>query len=255
MYFYAVIDTLTLLHRQEVILDNGPYYHEFHPEGFLLEPWNAISSLAFFIPIIYWIFRLKGEYAKHPIIVSILPFLFLNGLGSTLYHAFRSSQFFLYLDWMPASILSFLLAAFFWTYIWKKWYWGVLTVVAINGLSVTVIRIFSGYPNFEQFAPNIGYFFVGCSIFVPILIQLYRNKLRYAYLIGLSVVFLSLSLLFRSLDYPTPNPFPWLPQGTHFLWHIFSSFAVFSLGYYLYYVKRLEINEQNEGIKESDEKA
>jgi hypothetical protein len=170
--------------------------------------------------------------------------LFLNGLGSTLYHAFRSSEFFLYLDWVPASITSFILASYFWTQIWRKWYWGISTVLSINAFGMLLMRMFRDVPNFDQFAPNIGYFVVGCSIFTPILLLLIRYKFKYAYLVGLSALFLSLSLLFRTLDYPTPNPFPWLPQGTHFLWHIFSSFAVFSMGYYIYYVKLLKINAQ-----------
>lgn len=243
-YFCAVLDSLEIATRDELIHDSGPFYHEFHADGAILEPWNAFSSLAFFIPVIYWIFRLRGEYRQHLVIVGILPLLFLNGLGSTLYHAFRNSQFFLYLDWVPASITTFVLAAYFWTQVWKKWYWGLASVIGINVLGMLVMRFFRDAPNFEQFAPNIGYFIVGCTIFIPILIQLIRYQFKYAYLVGLSVLFLSLSLLFRTLDYPTPNPFQWLPQGTHFLWHIFSSFAVFSMGYYIYYVKILKIKAQ-----------
>lgn len=239
-----MLDSLDILKREQIILDNGPFYNEFHADATILEPWNAFSSLVFFIPVVYWLIRLRGEYKQHPIIVALLPLLFLNGLGSTLYHAFRNSAFFLYLDWLPASIMSFLLASYFWTYVWKKWYWGALSVIFLNVLGMLVIRLLNKVPNMEQFAPNIGYFVVGCAIFLPVFIQLYRNKFRFAYLIGLSVLFLSLSLLFRTLDYPTPNPFSWLPQGTHFLWHVFSSFAVFSLGYYVYYVKLLEINNE-----------
>jgi len=239
-----VLDSTEIITREALIHDNGPFYHEFHADATVLEPWNAFSSLVFFIPVIYWIIRLRGEYRQHMVIVSILPLLFMNGLGSTLYHAFRSSQFFLYLDWVPASITTFILASYFWTQVWKKWYWGILSVLSINFLGMLVTQLFRNTPNFEQFAPNIGYFIVGCAIFAPVLIQLIKHKFKYAYLVGLSILFLSLSLLFRTLDYPTPNQFPWLPQGTHFLWHIFSSFAVFSMGYYIYYVKILKIKVQ-----------
>lgn len=249
-----MLDSLEIAERQELIHDSGPFYHEFHAEGTLLEPWNALSSLVFFIPIIYWLFRLRGEYKDHLIIVTMLPLLFLNGLGSTLYHAFRNSEFFLLLDWLPASIMSFLLAAYFWTHVWHKWYWGILSVIGINVSGTLIIELFRHLPQFEQFAPNLGYLFVGISIFLPVLILLYRYNFKYAYLIGLSILFLSLSLLFRSLDYPTPNLFPWLPQGTHFLWHIFSSFAVFSLGYYVYYVKTLKIKAQKTSEKQQESK-
>ncbi|MCR9174140.1 MAG: hypothetical protein NXI10_16700 [bacterium] len=250
-----MLDSLEIATREELINDTGPYYHEFHPDATVMEPWNAFSSLVFFIPVIYWIIRLRGEYRQHLIIVAILPLLFMNGLGSTLYHAFRNSQFFLYLDWVPASVTTFVLASYFWTQVLRKWYWGILTVFGINLLGMFVVQLFRNAPNFEQFAPNIGYFIVGCSIFTPILIQLIKYKFKYAYLIGLSALFLSLSLLFRTLDYPTPNPFPWLPQGTHFLWHIFSSFAVFSMGYYLYYVKLLKIKAQKTQEVEAESNA
>ena len=239
-----MIDSLEIVQREELIHDSGPFYNEFHADGTLLEPWNALSSLAFFIPVIYWVIRLRGEYRQHMVIVAILPFLFMNGLGSTLYHAFRNSEFFLYLDWVPASITTFIIASYFWTQVWKKWYWGILSVVVFNFIGMLIIQLFRDVPNFDQFAPNIGHFVVGCAIFITILLELIKYKFKYAYLIGLSILFLSLSLVFRTLDHPTPNPFPWLPQGTYFLWHIFSSFAVFSMGYYLYYVKILKIKAQ-----------
>ena len=82
--------------------------------------------------------------------------------------------------------------------------------------------------------PSIGYFFTGAAFLVPVIIDLKRNHWKYVRLYLLSLFFLVLALLFRILDYPTPNPFPWLPQGTHFLWHITSSLAVFTLGFYIY---------------------
>lgn len=239
-----MLDSLDIAQRESLIQDSGPFYNEFHAGETILEPWNAFSSLIFFIPVIYWIIKLRGEYKQHLIIVAILPLLFMNGLGSTLYHAWRANEFFLYLDWVPASVMSFILASYFWTQVWKKWYWGILSVLGINFVGMGITQLFRDIPNFEQFAPNIGYFIVGCSIFIPLTLQLIKYKFKYAYLVGLSVLFLSLSLLFRSLDHPTPNMFKWLPQGTHFLWHVFSSFAVFSMGYYLYYVKILKINAQ-----------
>jgi len=246
-----VLDSLDIAKREEIILDSGPFYHEFHADGHILEPWNALSSLVFFIPVVYWIIKLRGQYKQHPIIVTMLPLLFMNGLGSTLYHAFRSSQFFLLLDWLPASILTFILAAYFWTKILKKWYWGVLTVLTFNITAMMIMQLFRDVPNFDQIAPNLGYFVVGCTIFIPLVIRLYRTKFRYAYLVGLSILFLSSSLLFRTMDYPSA-PFSWLPQGTHFLWHIFSSFAVFSMGYYLYYSKTLEINKEKSDVKKKE---
>ena len=238
-----MIDSLEILQRRQFIFDSGPMYNEFHHDAMIHEPWNALSSLAFFIPVIYWLIVLNGKFREHKIFLFILPLLFLNGLGSTLFHAFRSHQFFLILDWLPASIMSITVATYFWTLLLKKWYFGLITVFGFYGLGTLVIELLRGTPALEEIAPNIGYFFVGCAMFLPLCIHLFRTKFKYAYIVFLSMAFLGGALLFRTLDFPTPNPLPeLLPQGTHFLWHIMSSFAVFSLGYYIYYSKSLEIN-------------
>lgn len=229
-----MLDSLSLLNRRTLIFDQGPLYHEFIADGTVREPWNAYSSLVFFIPVIFWILYLRGQYKDHKIIVALLPFLFLNGIGSTLYHAFRTSDFLLLLDWMPATIMSILLSSYFWTKIVKKWYFGFLCVLAFYVASSVVVGLVTT-PENRDLAPNISYFFVGCSFLIPIVIHLYKNQFRFWYHVFAAFLFLGFSLLFRTLDYPTPNPFPaLLPQGTHFLWHVFSSFAVFSMGFYIY---------------------
>lgn len=240
-----MIDSLEIARRMAVIQDSGPIYNEFVHDATVHEPWNAYSSLIFFIPVIFWIWRLRGEYGKNAIIVALLPLLFLNGLGSTLFHAFRTYQAFLLLDWLPAAIMSFTLASYFWTKIWKKWYWGVLSVLAFYFLAFFAIALTSMFTNVGSFAPNIGYFFIGCCIFIPILLVLRRNNFRFWGYVVSTIIFLVLALACRTLDYPTPNPFPeTLPQGTHFLWHVFSSFAVFSLGFFIYFTNQYERGEE-----------
>lgn len=242
-----MLDSLEILARQNAINDSGPFYHEFVHDAVIKEPWNAVSSLFFFIPVIYWIWKLRGEYRQHLIMVAIIPLLFLNGLGSTLYHAFRAHDAFLLLDWMPASAMSILLASYFWMKVIGKWYFGFLAVFSFYLLGGISIMLFIDETN-RAMAPNIGYFFVGSSFFIPIFILLYRYKFKHADLIGYGFLFLALSLVCRTLDYPNPNPLPdFLPQGTHFLWHIFSSFAVFSIGYFIYYYRKIELDKSSKG--------
>lgn len=90
-----MIDSLELIHRKEQIFDRGPMYNEFVHDALIHEPWNAYSSLFFFIPVIFWLIYLRGKYRTYGIITALLPVLFLNGLGSTLFHAFRASNWFL----------------------------------------------------------------------------------------------------------------------------------------------------------------
>lgn len=225
------LDSLRLV-RAPFIFDNGPIYHEFEAENLVKEPWNAYSSLFFFLPIMYWIWRLRGEYKDHRFLVAILPLLFLNGLGSTLFHAFRAHNIFLYLDFMPAFIMNMAVSSFFWTKVLGKWYWGVLMIMAFYFSAFMVIKLI---PDNRNWAPNIGYAFVGLSYAIPLFILLVKTKFHKWQLIAATMLCLVLALLFRILDYPTPNPLPNLfPQGTHFLWHIVSSLAVFFLGGYVY---------------------
>lgn len=229
------LDSLYKL-RQPFIFDNGPLYHEFCSDEFVKEPWNAYSSLVFFIPVIYWFWRLRGEYNQHKFLVFILPFLFLNGLGSTLFHAFRIHNFFLYLDFMPALVVNISVSTYLWTKVLGKWYYGLLTIIGFYVLSFTVIRFL---PEYRGGAANIGYAFVGLSFAIPLFIILARTKFYKWHLIALTMLSLGLALTFRILDFPNPNPFPNVfPQGTHFLWHIVSSFAVFFLGGYIYHLDK-----------------
>ena len=124
-----MLDSLEIASRALEIADGGPIYYEFIHGATVKEPWNAWSSLFFFVPIVYWIWRLRGEYRENLIIVAILPFLFLNGLGSTLFHAFRSDPFYLLLDWLPASLMVITISTYLWTKLLRKWYFALLSVL------------------------------------------------------------------------------------------------------------------------------
>jgi hypothetical protein len=227
-----MIDSLELLHRKQQIFDHGPMYNEFVHDALIHEPWNAYSSLCFFIPVIFWLIYLRGKYRTYGIITALLPLLFLNGLGSTLFHAFRVSNWFLLLDWLPAALMTLILSIYFWHRITHKVWKAIGVVVGFYTLAFTMVKVLSQQTGLS--GPSIGYFFTGAAFLVPVIIDLKRNQWKHAGLYLLSLLFLVLALLFRILDYPTPNPFAWLPQGTHFLWHVTSSLAVFTLGFYIY---------------------
>jgi hypothetical protein len=227
-----MIDSLELIHRKQQIFDQGPMYNEFVHDALIHEPWNAYSSLCFFIPVIFWLIYLRGKYRTYGIITALLPLLFLNGLGSTLFHAFRASNWFLLLDWLPAALMTLILSIYFWHRITHKVWKAIGLVLGFYALAFTMVKVLSQQTGLS--GPSIGYFFTGAAFLVPVIIDLKRNQWKHAGLYLLSLLFLVLALLFRILDYPTPNPFAWLPQGTHFLWHVTSSLAVFTLGFYIY---------------------
>jgi len=218
------------------LADGGPRYAEYHPEQIIVEPWNALSSVAMMLPAIYWFFRERGELKQHKYFTFAILMVFLGGLGSTLFHAFRMSPVFLLLDVLPSALLTLSLAIFFWLKILKKW-WLVATVL----LPVFALRILLFGQLEGHLAINISYAISGALVLVPLLILLYRTEFK----AGLSVLFVlilfALALLFRQLDV---HAFEFLPQGTHFLWHLFSAGGSFFLLNYLYQLRRYEQKKQ-----------
>ena len=208
-------------------------YHEFHPEGLIKQPWNTYSSLVFFIPVIYWLYKLKGQYKTYWVVTSILPLLFLNGLGSTLFHARNGGMAFMMLDVLPPLLMLVFLTVFMWRQSVKS-YW-VAGAVLLAFLSLNFGNM-AYHSQINQMARGVNIFYLinGTMVATPILLWLAKRGWHGWQSIASAATLIGLALIFRTLDYPTPNPFPEaLPQGTHFLWHVTSALAVFPLGNFL----------------------
>jgi hypothetical protein len=219
------------------IHDRGPHYYEFETNALIHEPWNAGSSVFFLVPVFYWAWRLRGQYNQHQMIVMMLPFLFLNGVGSTLFHAFRASNFFLFLDFAPAAIMSLILTYHFWNRALGKAWVSAAVLIGSFGLRFLLFGFMRDLGLDRMAVVNFSYFLTGFMFLFPTLIIAWKTNWYRWHLIFLSIVFLSLALMFRNLD---ERPDQYLPMGTHWLWHIVSAFSVFTLGYYLYYLKGRE---------------
>ena len=213
--------------------DGGPVYAETDLSLFFSEPWNALSSLAIALPSVYWAIKLRWNIREYAFLYFLIPLLFLGGIGSTLYHAFRSSSYLLWMDVAPTAIVTISVGIYFWNKILPK-KWQVATIV----LPVTFLRFAILQNLSDQLAINISYFITGSLIFSPVLIYLYKNNWKYAFPILLSVFFLSMSLLFRRIDFTVAE---FIPMGSHFLWHIFSGFGAFYMAKYLYLIRKDEL--------------
>lgn len=206
--------------------DGGALYAETNLDYFIVEPWNALSSLFLVIPAVYWAIKLKNRYRDFPFIACCIPLLFLGGMGSTLFHAFRASPFFLYLDVLPAALLSFTLGIYFWKRVSGNWW-------LAGGMALFIILcrllVSSHFPSHT--AANLSYALTGMFIFVPLIWLLYRTRFGGSQLIFMAILFFAISLFFRETDAWEVQVFP---MGTHFLWHIFSAAGAFYLAEYLY---------------------
>ena len=215
-------------------IDGGPIYAETDLSAFVSEPWNALSSLAIVFPAIYWAFKLKWRIKEFAFLYFLMPLLCLGGIGSTLYHAFRSSRFMLWMDVLPTAIVTLAVSVYFWDKILPKRWQVVSIVFPIVYVRFAVFDYFSG-----SFATNLNYFITGSLIFSPILIYLSRNHYQYFSSILISVICLSLSLVFRRIDFTVAEL---IPMGSHFLWHIFSGVGAFYLAKYLFLIRNDELN-------------
>ncbi|MBL0019708.1 MAG: hypothetical protein IPP17_25570 [Bacteroidetes bacterium] len=110
----------------------GPIYAETPTNvadgQWLLEPWNAISSLLIVAPAIYFLIRLRGRYGAN---------LFLTPASYTdrgrIGHHFSTDSdkcFLLWLDVLPTMILFLAVSVYFWAKVFRSW-WAAAGVMLI----------------------------------------------------------------------------------------------------------------------------
>lgn len=207
--------------------DGGPVYTETDLSHIIAEPWNAVSSLALILPGVYWLLVLRGRYKSHLFLICCSLLLALGGLGSTIFHAFRRSPLFLYLDFMPIVILIYCISIYFQLKVLTKW-WYVLIIITID-FALRYLLFTSKLP--MHYTINLSYFISGVMIFTPLMFFLVKTHFANAKYVLYSVFLLSTALFFRAID--SMNP-PLLPMGTHWMWHLFCSAGALYLGKFLY---------------------
>ncbi|MFP4471212.1 MAG: hypothetical protein ACLFPE_11035 [Bacteroidales bacterium] len=214
--------------------DGGPMYFETDFDQWIVEPWNAFSSLTFLIPVIYLFIALRGQYKQYGFLLFwASPLMVIGGTGSTIYHAFRESRFFLFMDFVPIALLTLSISIYLWLKILTKW-WYIFGIVALFiAMRFAAFHYLSGSATI-----NASYFITGVMIFLPALILLIKSNFYKVWLLVCSILFFGLALLFRYADdWQTPL----LPIGTHWLWHIFTSAGALVMAMYLVKIKPLKV--------------
>lgn len=213
--------------------DGGPIYTETNLDYLIVEPWNAFSSLMIVIPAIIWLFRIRGQFKDYKFLVYIIPLMVLGGTGSTLFHAFRVSRIFLFMDVLPTAILTLSLSIYFWVKVFKKW-WYVFFVIFVS--FAFRFLLFGRIP--QHSAINISYAMTGIITGLPLLLILVKTKYYKLNYVILTITFFILALVFRELDAYAIN---FLPMGTHFLWHAFTGIGAYYILAYLYHFRKQEV--------------
>jgi len=204
------------------IRDGGPIYVETNnhmnssDKDLIWEPFNTASALIFTVVAIFWLIKIRGK--EDALFFQVcMVILLIGSIGGALYHALRSSPWFLMMDVMPIIILFVLSVGWIIARLVKKRW--IAWLLAIGGFIGTLALYFLlRVLDLTVFGPSMGYLMIGVYIAVPYTIYVLRTQKKdMIYLIMAVLLFLT-AYAARSIDLIVN-----LPMGTHFLWHSINS--------------------------------
>lgn len=209
--------------------DGGPIYAEtpahIHEGQWLIEPWNAISSLLILLPSIYFLYQLRGQFRQQAVLALCAPLLILGGLGSTLFHGLRMHKAFLLMDFMPTLAAFLVMIAYLWFRALKSWWLALGVLALVFGLSYWA---HTSLPPSSR--TNVSYFIRGTAFFMPLIILLLRTRFQKAAWLLAGLAGLVAALIFRMYDKSAVDI---LPMGSHFLWHANTGFGGLCIAHYM----------------------
>lgn len=208
--------------------DTGPIYAETLMGRFPVEPFNTASNLIFLAVIVYFSYRVWHSAKPHYFLKFMMPIFFIGYLGGTIYHATRSAEIWLLMDWVPIVVLCVACAGYFTFKATKGWKARVVLILSIMALNIVPrwIEFPVGYRNLAEYVGT------AVALLLPIVIYAYRSSWHRARFLSFGVFFFVLAISCRTLDKKFDFDFLWM--GTHWLWHLFGGIAVFWIMRYIY---------------------
>lgn len=200
----------------------GPIYCETPQivSSFPAESWNTWSNLiiiAFGLLAAYIVARRTSKAWDLWVLVA---FLIANGIGSFLWHAFRTPST-LALDTLPG-VLFLLAFLYIWTRRFLSRKGALFSLVAFFilaiGFSAGAVALIPSLPFFVPLAPVV------IAFGIWLIVKSARASRRAASCGGAALLSALAALFFRSVDLLAC---PYFVHGTHFLWHMSLSFAAF----------------------------
>ncbi|QYA24758.1 hypothetical protein G3I01_04300 [Gramella sp. MT6] len=206
--------------------DSGPIYQETLAGRLPVEPFNTYSNILFLLIIIYFSLKVYKDYKNHRFLAWSLPVLFLGFIGGTVYHATRSHDIWMYMDWLPIVILCLAVSVYYAVKLRVSKKKRLLLILVILFL-VFGVRLIPLSPHVKT---SVGYIATVVGLLLPIITYFYTTKLHHWGYVLLAFLSFGLAISFRILD----NFVYIIPMGTHWLWHIFGAVSVFFLMNYIY---------------------
>ncbi|MEX0274960.1 MAG: hypothetical protein AB3N16_11340 [Flavobacteriaceae bacterium] len=212
-------------------------YRETLPGNFPAEPWNTYSNLVFLAIILYWGYKVYGNPGRQLFLAWTLPIIALSYLGGSIYHATRSHEFWLLLDWIPIMFLCMALVIYFICKIAQTRWRRLVLIVLIFGASF-LLRIL---PIPDTIRISLGYVITALTILIPVGLYLYKTLWKNGLWVVFSFILFGVAIYFRSIDLHQTL----FPMGTHWLWHFLGGVAVHFMITYIYKDNLLHLSASN----------
>jgi hypothetical protein len=216
--------------------DFGPIYAETEMGRFPVEPWNTASNIVFLLVLVVFARRTALDRRRYPFLVPGLLVLAVGFVGGTVYHATRSHNVWLLLDFLPILILTGAASIYFWCAVVANRYLAIALCLALL-LSGRLLRVYLELP--KNLGITLSYLGAALAILIPAALHAQRRGREHRRFLGWATIFFALALTCRYVD--KGAGLAWLPMGTHFLWHILGGMSVWAL---LHYIARIEEDAQ-----------
>lgn len=215
--------------------DTGPVYAETLAGRFPVEPFNTLSNLVFLFILVYWGVRVYKQPGEHRFLAWCLPVLGIGWVGGTLFHATRSHEVWLLMDWVPILLLCFAAVVYFIFKLIKPVKYRLLVFGSILALSAGMrwLPVPAGYHI------TIDYIISAATVLTPLIWYLKVTNWVHGEWIAGAVISFCIAILFRFLD----SRQDFMEIGTHWLWHLFGGVSVFLIFKYIYEDKKVSRNK------------
>lgn len=229
------------MHANADLRDLGPRYTEtprdpYSPDSpYIAEPWNAVTASFFIFIAAAWLWRLRGRYRDFPFLVCCLPILLAGGIGGTLYHGLRTERAYFLLDVIPIQLLALAGAAFIAIRVWNRrgWLYLGFAVLVYPALAALLFKMVATQS--RTMAVNLNYASLALMVVLPIGVRLITTRFRHGSWFAAGLVAFVIAWFFRRWD---EYAGPFLPMGSHWLWHTFGAISTALVIEFFYKVER-----------------
>ncbi|MDT0685298.1 ceramidase domain-containing protein [Autumnicola psychrophila] len=205
--------------------DSGPIYQETIACRFPVEPFNTFSNVFFLILAIYFGQKIYPDYKDHKFLALSIPVLIIGFIGGTVYHATRSHEIWLIMDWLPILLLCLAVSVYFIVKsthgIWQRLISAIIVLTLVFGVR---------YLPFGRYQESMNYVGTALGLLLPIINYLFKTDFHHFLQILFALLSFSVAVSFRAMDKHMDD----LEMGTHWLWHTFGALSVYFLMEFIY---------------------